>query len=118
MDLGVLVDGSGVEQLLPLAGGLLFVLFGVWVATAQAIYVSYFGYAAAANIPDFARKIFTTPEGWWLKTTPTQTDRGLDCFTLTIGDKPKDAALPIALRLTLTGGSGAMETTIQAGPKT
>jgi len=44
-------------------GALLFVLFGVWVATAQAIYVSYFGYAAAANIPDFARKIFTTPEG-------------------------------------------------------
>src|SRR5436853_1857296 len=47
-------------------GALLFVLFGVWVATAQAIYVSYFGYAAAANIPDFARKIFTTPEGWGL----------------------------------------------------
>ena len=44
-------------------GALLFVLFGVWLATAQAIYVSYFGYAAAANIPDFARKIFTTPEG-------------------------------------------------------
>jgi uncharacterized membrane protein len=44
-------------------GALLFVLFGVWVATAQAIYVSYFGYAAAANIPDFARKIFTTSEG-------------------------------------------------------
>jgi uncharacterized membrane protein len=47
-------------------GALLFVLFGVWVATAQAVYVSYFGYAAAANIPDFARKIFTTPEGWGL----------------------------------------------------
>jgi len=47
-------------------GALLFVLFGVWVATAQAIYVSYFGYAAAANIPYFARKIFTTPEGWGL----------------------------------------------------
>jgi uncharacterized membrane protein len=44
-------------------GALLFVLFVVWVAAAQAIYVSYFGYAAAANIPDFARKIFTTPEG-------------------------------------------------------
>jgi DsbC/DsbD-like thiol-disulfide interchange protein len=58
------------------------------------------------------------PEGWWLKTTPPQADRGRDCFTLTIGDKPKDAALPIALRLTLTGGGGAMETTVQAGPKT
>ena len=58
------------------------------------------------------------PEGWWLKTTPAQADGGRDCFTLTIGDKPKDAALPIALRLTLTGGGGAMETTVQAGPKT
>jgi DsbC/DsbD-like thiol-disulfide interchange protein len=58
------------------------------------------------------------PEGWWLKTTPAQADRGLDCFILTIGDKPKDGALPIALRLTLTGGGGALETTIQAGPKT
>ena len=58
------------------------------------------------------------PEGWWLKTAPAQADGGRDCFTLTIGDKPKDAALPIALRLTLTGGAGAVETTIQAVPKT
>src|SRR5712672_3638975 len=47
-------------------GALLFILFVVWVAAAQAIYVSYFGYAPAANIPDFARRIFTTPEGWGL----------------------------------------------------
>src|SRR4029077_6999812 len=47
------------------------------------------------------------PEGWWLKTPPAPADGGRDCFTLTIGDKPKDAALPVALRLTLTGGSGA-----------
>jgi DsbC/DsbD-like thiol-disulfide interchange protein len=58
------------------------------------------------------------PEGWWLKTTPAQADGARDCFTLTIGDKPKDAALPVVLRLTLTGGAGAMETTVQAGPKT
>ena len=58
------------------------------------------------------------PEGWWLKTAPAQADGGRDCFTLTIGDKPKDAAFPIALRLTLTGGAGAMETTIEAAPKT
>ena len=58
------------------------------------------------------------PEGWWLKTAPAQADGGRDCFTLTIGDKPKDGALPIALRLTLTGGAGATETTIQAAPKT
>jgi DsbC/DsbD-like thiol-disulfide interchange protein len=58
------------------------------------------------------------PEGWWMKTAPAQADSGRDCFTLTIGDKPKDAALPVALRLTLTGGAGAIETTVQAAPKT
>jgi DsbC/DsbD-like thiol-disulfide interchange protein len=58
------------------------------------------------------------PEGWWMKVAPADADGGRDCFTLTIGDKPKDAALPVALRLTLTGGAGAMETTIQAAPKT
>jgi DsbC/DsbD-like thiol-disulfide interchange protein len=58
------------------------------------------------------------PEGWWLKTAPAHADGGRDCFTLTIGDKPQDGALPVALRLTLTGGAGATETTIQAAPKT
>ena len=58
------------------------------------------------------------PEGWWLKTTPAHADGGRDCFTLTIGDKPKGAALPVALRLTLTGGAGPVETTIQAAPRT
>jgi DsbC/DsbD-like thiol-disulfide interchange protein len=58
------------------------------------------------------------PEGWWMKVAPADTDGGRDCFTLTIGGKPKDAALPVALRLTLTGGAGAMEATIQAAPKT
>jgi uncharacterized membrane protein len=47
-------------------GALLLTLFVVWVASAQAIYVSYFGYAPAANIPDFLKKILTTPEGWGL----------------------------------------------------
>ena len=54
------------------------------------------------------------PEGWWLKVAPAQPDEGQDCFTLTIGDKPKDAALPVALRLTLTGGARAVETTMDA----
>ena len=54
------------------------------------------------------------PEGWWLKTAPAQANEGRDCFTLTVGDKPKGAALPVTLRLTLTGGAGAVETTIEA----
>src|SRR5580692_11553061 len=47
-------------------GTLLFALFVVWIATAQAIYVAAFGYGSAAEIPDFARRVLTTPQGWWL----------------------------------------------------
>jgi DsbC/DsbD-like thiol-disulfide interchange protein len=54
------------------------------------------------------------PEGWWLKVAPASGEGGQDCFTLTLGDKPKDAAFPIAFRLTLTGGAGALEATIEA----
>jgi DsbC/DsbD-like thiol-disulfide interchange protein len=56
------------------------------------------------------------PEGWWLKVAPAAGASGQDCFTLAIGDKPKSAALPVSLRLTLTGGArGAAETTMEAG---
>ena len=47
-------------------GILLFVLFGVWIAAADAIYIAIFGQAPAASIPDFATRILTTPEGWSL----------------------------------------------------
>jgi uncharacterized membrane protein len=47
-------------------GTLLLALFVTWVATAQAIYVATFGYEAAAGIPDFAKRVLTTPQGWWL----------------------------------------------------
>src|SRR6201992_1834151 len=47
-------------------GTLLLALFVTWVATAQAMYVAAFGYEAAAGIPDFARRVLTTPQGWWL----------------------------------------------------
>ena len=47
-------------------GILLLVLFGVWIVTADAIYIATFGHAAAASIPDFARRVLTTPEGWSL----------------------------------------------------
>ena len=57
------------------------------------------------------------PEGWWLKTAPAQANESRDCFTLTVGDKPKGAALPVTLRLTLTGGAGAVETRMETGQK-
>jgi uncharacterized membrane protein len=47
-------------------GVLLLVLFGAWIGVANAIYVSIFGNAAAASIPDFATRVLTTPEGWSL----------------------------------------------------
>jgi uncharacterized membrane protein len=47
-------------------GTLLLALFVTWIATAQAIYIAAFGYEAAAEIPDFFRRVLTTPQGWWL----------------------------------------------------
>jgi uncharacterized membrane protein len=45
-------------------GALLTVIFLVWLAVAQAIYVASFGDAPAASIPDFVAKVFATPAGW------------------------------------------------------
>jgi DsbC/DsbD-like thiol-disulfide interchange protein len=68
----------------------------------------------SANEEGPPRDLFVEPpEGWWLKVTPSHAD-GQDCFTLTVSDKPKDAVLPITLRLTLTGGASALETTMDA----
>jgi uncharacterized membrane protein len=47
-------------------GTLLLALFVTWVATAQAIYISVFGYEGAASVSDFFRRVLTTPQGWWL----------------------------------------------------
>jgi uncharacterized membrane protein len=47
-------------------GTLLLALFVIWIAVAQAIYVATFGYASASEIPDFVRRVLTTPQGWWL----------------------------------------------------
>jgi uncharacterized membrane protein len=47
-------------------GTLLLILFGIWIAAADAIYIATFGHAPAASIPDFARRVLTTPEGWSL----------------------------------------------------
>ncbi len=47
-------------------GVLLVVIFLLWVAVSQAIYVATFGYAPPESIPNFLRQVFTTPEGWTL----------------------------------------------------
>jgi uncharacterized membrane protein len=47
----------------PSFGAMLFV---TWVATAQAIYIAAFGYQGVTGISDFATRVLTTPQGWWL----------------------------------------------------
>jgi uncharacterized membrane protein len=47
-------------------GLLLFVLFGVWIAAADAIYIAIFGHTPAASMPDFATRVLTTSDGWAL----------------------------------------------------
>jgi uncharacterized membrane protein len=47
-------------------GALLLALFVTWVATAQAIYIAAFGYAGATGFSDFAERVLTTSQGWWL----------------------------------------------------
>jgi uncharacterized membrane protein len=47
-------------------GALLTVVFLVWVAVAQAIYVASFGYAPIASMPDFAHDVIATKAGWKL----------------------------------------------------
>jgi uncharacterized membrane protein len=47
-------------------GVLLLAMFVTWIGTAQAIYEMTFGHAAAATVPDFVRRVLTTPEGWML----------------------------------------------------
>lgn len=45
-------------------GLLLLVIFSVWVAVAQAIYIANFGYQAPGSIGQFLRDVFTTRAGW------------------------------------------------------
>ncbi len=54
-----------------------------------------------------------SPAGWWVTSAPSG-EAGRDCFKLTLREKPKGATFSVALRLTLTGGRGPVETTVQA----
>jgi uncharacterized membrane protein len=47
-------------------GVLLIVIFLLWVAVAQEIYIATFGNSPPGSIPNFLRQVFTTPEGWTL----------------------------------------------------
>jgi DsbC/DsbD-like thiol-disulfide interchange protein len=59
------------------------------------------------------RDLFVEPPlGWWATAAREPGWGGRDCFSIRLQDKPKDATLPVTLRLTLTGGAGAVETTM------
>ena len=47
-------------------GGMLVVLFVIWMYAAQAIYQSIFGAAAPASAATFLSDVLTTPQGWAL----------------------------------------------------
>jgi DsbC/DsbD-like thiol-disulfide interchange protein len=51
------------------------------------------------------------PEGWWVAAAPAPGAGTEECFAIMLRDKPKDASPPVPLRLTMTGGAGAKETT-------
>jgi uncharacterized membrane protein len=47
-------------------GTVLVIVFLVWLATAQSLYQSLFGYGSPESIRQFISDIFTTPAGWTL----------------------------------------------------
>lgn len=44
-------------------GGLLLAIFGVWLAVANGIYVSNFGYRQPTSLSEFVHMVFATPQG-------------------------------------------------------
>ena len=57
------VQSSSIGGLIAL-GGLLLIIFALWIAFANAIYIADFGYAPPKSITSFVREVLTTPAGW------------------------------------------------------
>jgi uncharacterized membrane protein len=47
-------------------GLLLMAIFLIWLATAELLYQSLFGFTTPESLAQFARDVFTTPRGWTL----------------------------------------------------
>lgn len=62
-DAGHLMNSRSIGAVATL-GILLTLVFLIWIATANAIYVANFGYAAPASIAQFAHDVLFTPAGW------------------------------------------------------
>jgi len=66
--------------------GILFlVIFGVWLALANEIYVAAFGYAPPASLGAFLHDVFGTPAGWWLIAVGNGVGLVFAAVVLTIG---------------------------------
>lgn len=66
--------------------GILFlVIFGVWLAVANAIYVADFGYAPPASLRSFLHDVLTTPAGWNLIVVGNGVGLVFAAVVLTIG---------------------------------
>jgi DsbC/DsbD-like thiol-disulfide interchange protein len=53
------------------------------------------------------------PDAWWFDVKPDASGSSAkDCFRVNLMQKPPDAELPVAAKLTITGGAGPVETTI------
>jgi uncharacterized membrane protein len=59
------VQSSSIGAIVAL-GALLFVIFLVWLAVANEIYIANFGYAPPPSIEQFLRDVLTTRAGWTL----------------------------------------------------
>ena len=59
------VSSSSIGAIVAL-GLLLLVVFALWMVTANAIYIAYFGYATPRSVEHFLRTLFTTSAGWHL----------------------------------------------------
>jgi uncharacterized membrane protein len=57
------IQSSSIDAIAAI-GFLLIVVFGAWLAVANAIYVSYFGYAPPASLQQFVHDVLTTQAGW------------------------------------------------------
>lgn len=60
------VLGSSSVGAITALGLLLFAIFMIWVAVANAIYIANFGYAPPASVEAFLYDVFTTRAGWTL----------------------------------------------------
>jgi DsbC/DsbD-like thiol-disulfide interchange protein len=64
-----------------------------------------------------ARDLFVEPpEGWWIEAKAAPIP-GQNCFALALRQTPADAAFPVSVRATITGGASAVETELKLAPK-